>query len=154
MRTMTEATWPPENVVLHRWIREGIECVVLAGPMAFCGYAKVPLDHQFHNLGYDQAYDQGEIYVHGGLTFSRTTSDGTWFGFDCAHAGDARGQPLDVRTLRSSWPMSMVSILGRLSVNPTIRERAWSVMDVVEETCFLAHQLAIAKGKKCRKDTT
>jgi len=142
---MEEATWPPEDRILHRWVHEGIECAVLQGPMAFCGYAKVPVNHLLHGMGYDEATEAEDVYAHGGLTFSRTTEDGTWFGFDCAHAGDALGQPLDVEEMKSAW--------GRLS-SPFVRDRAWTFMDVVEETCFLAHQLAAIGDGKCRRKRT
>ena len=45
-----------------------------------CGYIQVDADHPWHALTYDEV----DVCVHGGLTFSE---DG-WFGFDCAHAGD------------------------------------------------------------------
>jgi hypothetical protein len=48
--------------------------------MHLCGYVTVPFGHPAHGKGYDEV----DLDVHGGLTFS----DSGKFGFDCAHAGD------------------------------------------------------------------
>jgi hypothetical protein len=45
-----------------------------------CGYIQVDANHPWHALTYDEV----DVCVHGGLTFSEEG----WFGFDCAHAGD------------------------------------------------------------------
>lgn len=64
-----------------------------------CGYVAVPPGHPAHGKGYDDV----DVSVHGGLTFSRACmADGPichkpapgepddvwWLGFDCVHAGD------------------------------------------------------------------
>ena len=42
------------------------------------------------HIAYDKDYDDLPINVHGGLTYGQFGEDGLkWFGFDCAHAGDA-----------------------------------------------------------------
>ena len=46
----------------------------------WCGYIQVGALHPWHALNYDDV----DVDVHGGLTFS----ENGWFGFDCAHAGD------------------------------------------------------------------
>jgi hypothetical protein len=45
-----------------------------------CGYITVGADHPWYSLGYDQI----DVRVHGGLTYSEEGKHG----FDCAHAGD------------------------------------------------------------------
>lgn len=50
-----------------------------------CGYVRLPKGHPF----YGKHYDDLDLDVHGGLTYSREAEDGTWkIGFDCAHLGD------------------------------------------------------------------
>jgi hypothetical protein len=64
-----------------------------------CGYVGVPLDHpdaqpSINERGYDTQYDNVDVSVHGGLTFSEMGEGEPWIrgfywlGFDCAHAGD------------------------------------------------------------------
>jgi len=58
-----------------------------------CGYIEVPSNHPL----YKKDYDECDIDVHGGLTYSRdwgkypvkSKNDSWWIGFDCAHSGDA-----------------------------------------------------------------
>lgn len=57
-----------------------------------CGYIAVPDGHSLHG----EEYDAFDVDVHGGVTFSGHGSEGYpasgtdwWFGFDCAHFGDA-----------------------------------------------------------------
>jgi hypothetical protein len=55
----------------------------------------VPKGHPLHGKGYDEC-DDG-LDVHGGLTYANGDgkfpiglADTWWFGFDCAHLGDAK----------------------------------------------------------------
>jgi len=72
----------------------GLRAVVLATSMGHrCGYVGVPKDHPLFGKNYN---DVGAD-VHGGLTYSSeeigkypVESDLHWFGYDCAHLGDAR----------------------------------------------------------------
>lgn len=80
-------------------------CLAVRNPRIghWCGYVGVPPAHPMHGKNYDDA----DVDVHGGLTFSdacRPHADEShgichvpgegeehnvwWFGFDCAHAGD------------------------------------------------------------------
>lgn len=59
-----------------------------------CGYVGVPTGHPAHGKGYDDL----DVDVHGGLTYSAGVKnkypfneDLWWLGFDCAHLGDATG---------------------------------------------------------------
>ena len=79
------------------------------------GYVEVPKGHPLHGIGYNEptkligrkAAEEARLGkkssilaftfdVHGGLTYSGSgetypvPSDGWWFGFDCAHAGDGQ----------------------------------------------------------------
>lgn len=86
----------------HRWTDEatGYECVALEVPW-FCAYVRLPDDHPWADKGYSATlcghsgcYEhtpEGQIDVHGGITFSgkpHGETEGNWYGFDCAHAGD------------------------------------------------------------------
>jgi hypothetical protein len=62
-----------------------------------CGYVAVPEGHAMHGKDYDEV----DVTVHGGLTFADGTdtypvaAEGLWwFGYDCAHYGDARDPEL------------------------------------------------------------
>lgn len=65
----------------------GYECVIQRSDFTgtFCGYVAVEKNHPFQGKHYDEL----NIDVHGGLTFSETVEGkGMVFGFDCAHAND------------------------------------------------------------------
>jgi len=66
----------------------GMRCVVLALDMGHrCGYVHIPTRHKLYRKNYDDV----NIQVHGGLTFSDFLQPGRWFiGFDCAHCDDKR----------------------------------------------------------------
>lgn len=88
------------------WVDEasGLPCLIRRGPSgSLCGYVGVPSGHPCHGKGYSAL--EGEIDVHGGLTFSGDCDgdtirgichvpelgqedDVSWFGFDCAHCWD------------------------------------------------------------------
>lgn len=61
---------------------KGYDCAIRRGGMrAWCGYAKIPESHPYH----DKNFDEMDIQVHGGLTGG---DDEGRIGFDTAHAGD------------------------------------------------------------------
>jgi len=83
----------PENV-LSKGEHVGFEWMTVHNGIGYrCGYVRVPAGHPWHGKHYDDL----PIDVHGGLTFAEPDKpcdkDGSdnawWFGFDCAHAGDA-----------------------------------------------------------------
>jgi hypothetical protein len=68
-----------------------------------CGYVGIPDSHPLHGVSYLHKHaslgmkPEEKFDVHGGLTFSGTLKSGNdprlwWYGFDCAHAGDAHGR--------------------------------------------------------------
>lgn len=80
--------------VLAEGKHAGHEWLVVENGMGYrCGYVKVEAGHPWHG----QNYDDVSADVHGGLTFGEADvpcdkggpDTGFWFGFDCAHAGDA-----------------------------------------------------------------
>ena len=71
--------------------------VVVQAHGSRCGYVGVPKGH----AAAGKSYDELDIDVHGGLTYDGSNesypapSDGLWwFGYDCAHWGDARDPEL------------------------------------------------------------
>jgi len=81
------------NAVLTTGKHLGFEWQVIHNGMGFrCGYVKIPLGHPW----YKKDYNDIEVDVHGGLTFTESDvlceksgpDDGWWIGFDCAHADD------------------------------------------------------------------
>lgn len=81
----------------REWEAFGLQCAVVQGRegSSRCGYVRVPPGHPLHGKNYDDF----DIEVHGGLTFAEEEpcahedGIGWWFGFDCAHAGDAFYDP-------------------------------------------------------------
>lgn len=132
---MRNDDWPPEGRTLHEWEHAGLRCAVCKGTVALCGYVMVPESHLYYGKGYDNV----DVRVHGGLTFADGFHSGWWFGFDCAHSGDAMAMAIDM-------PLSEEDEKMLRGVFSDMRrgERVWEIEDVVKETCFLAEQLAAA----------
>jgi hypothetical protein len=71
--------------------KAGLKATVIATDMGHrCGYVSVPKDHPWHG----KTYDEVGLDVHGGLTYAGMRDDLWWFGYDCAHLGDARDPEL------------------------------------------------------------
>lgn len=89
-----------------QWIDEatGLPCLSVRNRIGtWCGYVGVPEGHKW----YGKEYDEPDVEVHGGLTYSAACFEGPegetichvpepgqsdkvwWLGFDCAHLGDA-----------------------------------------------------------------
>ena len=104
---------------------DGIDWCVVRAPLygAVNGYARIPEDHPWHDMGYEEIYDlEPDLEVHGGLTFAR---DG-WIGFDTLHGFDL-------------WP-DMPGRLHQLAAGG----RQWDQEQVEEEARRLARQVASA----------
>lgn len=66
--------------------RAGLKAVVIAKDMGHrCGYVGVSKDHPWHGKDYHDI----DLDVHGGVTYAGMRDDLWWFGYDCAHLGDA-----------------------------------------------------------------
>jgi hypothetical protein len=86
----------------YEWRHAGFPCLAVRGPMgAWCGYVGVPPGHPWHGQKYDKVELEGDVEVHGGLTYGSGCSelichepepgephDVWWLGFDCAHCSD------------------------------------------------------------------
>lgn len=89
-----------------------------------CGYVGVPLNHLLAGIDYDNL----DIEVHGGLTFS-AKGDGNiwpenywWFGWDYAHAGDYAGYE----------PLLQNQLGGKKWTTEEIYQEALSVIEQLE----------------------
>ena len=84
--------------------RHRLPCAIRRTPSmgTLCGYVGIPSGHPL----FAKDYEDADVDVHGGLTYgadhvAKGPSDGMWwFGFDCAHGGDAMpGLGLDGRAI-------------------------------------------------------
>lgn len=73
-----------------------------------CGYVGVPSGHPLHGVDYGNIEE--DIEVHGGITYAAgkdnypVASEGLWwFGYDCAHHGDAPGSAY-LEKMRRDYP--------------------------------------------------
>lgn len=123
--------WPPKDYLVKRWKYKGLDCAISRGGVALCGYVKVPVGHPCEKLWSDDL----DVEVHGGVTFRGRVKEGSWFGFDCGHAGDyidwSTGNPEIDEKLKA------LNKLGGV-----IRERIWTLEAVQKETERMACQLA------------
>lgn len=132
--------------VEREWKHAGLSCaVVLAREVGHrCGYVRVPPGHPLHG----KFYDSPDLDVHGGLTFAEIEpctehedGQGYWFGFDCAHSGDAsydvNATPVtEEGKRRFAIELEMGNKYGR------DEGHYWTESEVVRETERLADQLA------------
>jgi len=108
--TIDKTEWPTgewqEEPDKKQWTDKttGLPCLIVRGPVgALCGYVGIGSKHP----AYGNHYDDVDIMVHGGLTFSSKCNEKSlegkgichkvesgenddvwWLGFDCSHAGD------------------------------------------------------------------
>lgn len=107
--TVDKSTWeyaqnePDKKQWQHK---NGLACLIVRNPMgALCGYVGVPKEHPCYN----KPYDEVDVDVHGGLTFSDPCYESDnpakgichiseeevwWLGFDCAHCYDITPKPI------------------------------------------------------------
>lgn len=139
--------------VEREWKHNGLSCAVVMGREAGsrCGYVRVPPNHPLHGKHYNDVYDVTDLQVHGGLTFAEIEpctehedGQGWWFGFDCAHAGDAMYDPdVEINQLKSKESRSVLKIIRDIEGKyPRGHEHYWTEAEVVAETKRLAEQLA------------
>lgn len=123
----------------------GLKCAVLLQKTGHrCGYVGVPESHPL----YGKDYDDVNITVHGGLTFSDNYSDYPieteektwWFGFDCAHCDDA----MDFDSVIKEMPENTSYAIASKKIfesNPIPGQILWT-KDMVEKECeIVATQL-------------
>lgn len=73
------------NVTELKFEHKGLDCEgILLDGRHRCGYVTVPKGHVLHGAHYDDP----NIDIHGGLTYSEASDEGWKFGFDCGHCYD------------------------------------------------------------------
>jgi len=133
----------------REWIHAGLPCVVVQTREGFhrCGYVFVPAGHPADGKDYGDV----DVDVHGGLTFGEPGKDGrgTWFGFDCAHFGDALVNPDPTGIVSEEYKN-----VRRIHLEVAARfeqsledEHYWTQEEVEQETERLADQLAAMMGE-------
>jgi hypothetical protein len=124
--------------IIKEWEHKGLKCMVVfnQNPIMewFCGYVGVPKDHPY----WGKHYDDVDVDIHGGLTFSEKGDDATiwknseiwWFGFDTCHAWD------DV--YREEWLAEHPDfpLMDRTHLHK------WTIDEVISETNKLADLLS------------
>ena len=109
------------GTIYHDEFDEGVRFIVLRGPGSLCAYAGIPIKHPLAGKDYDDL----PVEAHGGLTFSQKGKGGDehwpkgywWYGWDYAHSGD-----FSLHSLKDP------------SGNVGIKEKKWTVKDVVEDS--------------------
>ena len=72
----------PDEVIFEY---EGWKCRIRRpGGGYLCGYICIPENNKY----YLKDFDEIDIEVHGGITYSEKKEEGNWIGFDCAHIND------------------------------------------------------------------
>ncbi len=115
--------WPPVDRLVKRWkSASGLECAIARGYVAYCAYVKVPKGHPLDGKYYTHV--EGDIQVHGGLTFGcKAKEGGTWFGWDYGHAFDM-------------WVFNNSDIFSQHN------GRLWTLEEIIDETELTAKNLA------------
>lgn len=79
------------GTTVDSWDDEGIKCLIVRGPGSLCAYLGIPKEHPCAGKHYDDI----DLRVHGGLTFSQAGEVETpwdpalyWIGWDYAHYRD------------------------------------------------------------------
>jgi hypothetical protein len=136
--------------VEREWKHAGLSCAVVLAREAGhrCGYVRVPPGHSL----FGKEWDSPNVEVHGGLTFAELEpctehedGQGWWFGFDCAHSGDASVDPnlTEKECLTEDGKVRLRIERDMNRKYPVSRiERYWREAEVVAETEKLADQLA------------
>lgn len=107
--------------VLHEGMYRGYQYYVLSMGTHPTAYVEIPEDHKF----YGKSYDDIDIKVHGGLTYSsdhlQDIKEDTWIiGWDYAHTGD---------------------YLGMLPDYANVGYKKWTTREMVEEAINVIEQI-------------
>ena len=113
------------QIVLDKGTIKGFEYFILSLGSHPTAYVKIPKDHKYYKLGYDDI----PIDCHGGLTFASTDfsfnpmdiKDSWWVGWDYAHSGD--------------WYDSTISLPG------DIDRKKWTTEEILKEVKKVINQL-------------
>lgn len=139
--------WWQEEPPTQAWEHQGLLCAINAGSMSnFNGYVQLPEGHPWQIL--DLQHDDGDIEVHGGITFGPHASK--WIGFDTNHAGDS-WDPDTIAKAMKFLPEHIVDrwrrlqeIEGRYPMTPTPWGKVWTMEALKAETEHLAEQVKAA----------
>jgi hypothetical protein len=133
--------------VEREWEHSGLKCAVVQAREGQhrCGYVRVPPGHALHG----KDYGTPDVDVHGGLTFAEAEpcahEDGVgwWFGFDCAHAGDATFDPNAKPDELSESAKKVLKVHRDMDIRFGGRhEHFWTQTEVEREIERLAEQLS------------
>lgn len=142
-----DGPWKTEPDRLQ-WQHAGYACLILRNHHGnLCGYVAIDRAHPLYGKDYDEA--DGDLRVHGGLTYADRCQglichvpepgmpdDVWWFGFDCAHLMDLVPGMFRSDVLKK-MPPEIVRIEKRHLLEDTYRDLAY----VKAETESLADQL-------------
>lgn len=135
-----------ESIFYH----EGLKCCITFSPLGHrCGYVGVDETHPLFKVDYSNL--DLNLIVHGGITHSNNNSHYPilqikplwWFGFDCAHYGDAK----DWSTLEEKFPSVIWKPLWEMDKDHPFFTCAVVCTNeyVKQECCRLAEQLESIK---------
>lgn len=158
-----DGPWQLEpDAVLWTDEKTGLECAILRHPEhgQLNGYVALPVGHALWGLNYDAADTQGDLDVHGGLTFSAPTlgieheperpGPAWWIGFDCGHHMDVH-PGMEARMREIGMP-TMDEYMERMGVSNEMAEMFRPfykpIHYVKAETESLAAQLQAVKRKR------
>lgn len=119
---------------------DGYKCVVVGQGMGHrCGYVGIPEGHKY----YRKHYDEIDVMVHGGLTYSEfhskypieTDEKLWWIGFDCGHAGDGVDLDLVKELMSAEYYEHRKKIEGMFPMDDEIRSTEYVE---VELHCLVA----------------
>jgi hypothetical protein len=97
---MSTTKWKDQNK-LSEGSAHGFEWVIKHNGNGFlCGYVKIPNDHYWYGANYNSF----DVFVHGGLSYSKLNDGEFWIGFDCAHYDDAQDPSLPIQYVVKPFP--------------------------------------------------
>lgn len=96
-----------------------------------CGYIQIPKGHKF----FDKHYDDVDVEVHGGLTFSGKIEGcrGEWIGFDCAHMNDARDPSLMTEEYKNLTLRFAALSSGSIKTKEYVEEECIKLIEQVKD---------------------
>lgn len=133
----------------YQWVDEatGLSCELMRSELTYtwCGYVKLPPDHDWYGRGIQHL----DVQVHGGLTFGgpRHEENECWIGFDCAHASDYRpGEDMMWEKMRATADPKMLRLLDDMNATKAtlpvwLRENYRTLDYAKQETTELAQQV-------------
>jgi hypothetical protein len=146
-RLPKEGPWAdePDKIQWLDWSTE-LDCLMVRNHLgSWCGYVGVPPGHRWHGVRYQDI----DVEVHGGLTFSDRCQEGApeemavchvpldgrpadvwWLGFDTGHFSDY--QPIVAEFERTHFAdnPTLSAMLQRMGESQTYRDQHWVHLEV------------------------